>query len=465
MAEERHEHHELEEEVGQAVGPGAPGPEARDAAGASLSEALRVSFRLLTFIMIGVAVAFLLSGLSFVDPYEVGLKRVFGQIVGQVDEGLAYTWPFPVGEIDTVPMQNREMIVEEFWLHETPTDKAKPLRERRPGGEGLSPGRDGYLVTGDRNLLHLKLTVTYAVSRPMQYRMGASDPEALLRSELCNAAIHEAGLRTAEGLQGEGKNLQQFVEQVKLRAQDKIDELDVGIRIVRIDVGNNITWPLAALPAFDAVTRARTHADQLREGAERDATSTLRSAAGANFEQLIGDLDYVTRGAAILAGGEDPDEPAAPPRPEPTSPPADGEFDLIGQYQEAREQGDEQREQELLREIYAVLTSPRTGGEASGVIEQARAEREETIQDVRARAERFEKLLPAFRDPATSWQLVQREWFQTRDKVLGQAMFEIIDVKPGEKIIWRIGQDPGIAGQIRLEQLRRQDEQRRQEQE
>jgi len=337
MAEERHEHHELEEEVGQAVGPVAPGPEAQDAASASLSEALRVSFRLLTFIMIGVVVAFLLSGISFVDPYEVGLRRVFGRIVGQVDEGLAYTSPFPVGEIDTVGTQNRQLVVDDFWLHETPADKAKPLGERRPGGEGLRPGWDGYLVTGDRSLLHAKLTVTYAVSNAAQFRTGAADPEALLRDEICTAAIHAAARRTAAGLKSD-EYRSAFVSDVKTKAQARLDRYEVGMRIVDIKVGDNITWPLATLPAFRAVQEATNRREGLRKAAESDATTTLRSAAGESFRKLVGDLDYVVSGGRLpVRPQQSPGTGSSVGHDGPTLPgDPDSEFDLIGEYQAAR---------------------------------------------------------------------------------------------------------------------------------
>ncbi|MBS3733347.1 MAG: hypothetical protein KGY99_00275 [Phycisphaerae bacterium] len=470
MADEHHEHHGPHGLRPAEVRP--PEPAEQDPAAQSLADALRVSFRLLTVVMAGVVVAFLLSGISCVDPTEVAVVRVFDSIEREVDEGLAYNWPRPVGSMESVSTSNRTLTVDTFWMHEEPRDKDRPLDERRPPRGGLRPGWDGYLLTGDRYILHVKLKVEYVVSDATDYQTAAVEPEDLLRSQVCNATVHEAGRRTATELQqGAGESLAGFVSDIERETNERLTRLNAGMRIVRINLGSgNITWPLRALPAFKAVQSASSEKQRQIDSAEQDASSTLRSAAGENYRKLVGNLEYVIRGKGGDADGE-----ALP--------------GLIDQYRAKREQAEaltakadaarragdqgadamarraaqlDAESDELLREIYAVLTAPTTGGEASSIIARARAEREEKLHEVRARAERFAKLLPKYRDPAVSWQVVQREWFQTRDRVMGYPLFETIRLTPGQKVIWRIGQDPTIAGQLELEQLRREEKKRRQ---
>ena len=62
-----------------------------DPATKSLADALRVSFRVLTVIMVFVVIAFLLTGLKSIEAQEVAVKKVFGKIVGTAEQGLAYT--------------------------------------------------------------------------------------------------------------------------------------------------------------------------------------------------------------------------------------------------------------------------------------------------------------------------------------------------------------------------------------
>ena len=130
------------------------------AARRSLAGALRLCFVLLTACMLLVVVLFAFSGCWEVKTGEVGVELVFGGIRGQGDDrivqpGLAWTWPEPIGRIEKVSLKYRELEVKDFWMYETPQDALTPLSKRQPASQGLRPGWDGALLTGDRALLHV----------------------------------------------------------------------------------------------------------------------------------------------------------------------------------------------------------------------------------------------------------------------------------------------------------------------
>ena len=181
--------------------PDAPQPTPDDAAGQSLANALRVSFRLLTLIMVGVFVAFLLTGFQSVQSGETGIIKVFGRTVRTTGPGLAYNWPWPVGRIEIVRTGDRTLVVDSFWLHVREQDLHKPISELRPRGEGgLRPGWDGAVLAADRNLVHMKLKCVYRVVDALAYVRYLADPEAALQSSLCDAVIDVAGHETAENI-------------------------------------------------------------------------------------------------------------------------------------------------------------------------------------------------------------------------------------------------------------------------
>src|SRR5260221_13044460 len=71
-----------------------------DPANQSLSDAIRITFRILQGAMLILAVLYLLSGLQFVKEGEQGIRLLFGQIsAAKLEPGLQYSLPFPLGEL------------------------------------------------------------------------------------------------------------------------------------------------------------------------------------------------------------------------------------------------------------------------------------------------------------------------------------------------------------------------------
>src|SRR5437870_2585430 len=71
---------------------------AEDPGAQALSEALRSSFRMIRWIMVGLIILFFASGLFTVEPNEVALKLRFGKPVGVGAEQLlkpGFHWSFP----------------------------------------------------------------------------------------------------------------------------------------------------------------------------------------------------------------------------------------------------------------------------------------------------------------------------------------------------------------------------------
>ncbi|MFW6062081.1 MAG: hypothetical protein ACOC93_04660, partial [Planctomycetota bacterium] len=154
--------------------------QSQDPAGQSLANALRVSFRLLSVIMVLVVLAFFGTGVENVEEGQVGLKKVFGRVTGEVSPGLRLNWPFPIGEIELISTKQKTLAIDEFWMHETPemasvtslSEKARKVRE-----DGLRPGWDGALLTGDRNLYHVKLACSYQVGNARDYATNVGSTE------------------------------------------------------------------------------------------------------------------------------------------------------------------------------------------------------------------------------------------------------------------------------------------------
>lgn len=417
----------------------APAAAQTDQAAKSLADALRVSFRVLTVIMVFVVIAFLLTGLKSIEAQEIGILKVFGKVVDTAKQGLAYTWPFPVGEIEIVNTSERSLMIEDFWMNETAHDKTKKLSQRRAASDGLRPGWDGALLTGDRNLLHVKLFCQYSITGPEGAKacmQNIENLEEMIRSQVCRAAIQAAANITADSIMRAEKG--PFARDILRRAQRALNELTrlegrayQAVRISKISTED--TWPIRALRAYEAAQNAVSNRDKVRNQAIGDARRTLNEAAGANYQALVGrPVEF-----AGSAGGQGEKGAAGP-------------YDLIGQY---AQQDDPAKAAEIIGQIEQVLLSNSTGGEAAAMIADAKAYKTQIIQSTESRAKRFEELLDRYEK--TPKFLLERLWADTRDEILSGPTIEKYYITSGDqKTVLQLNRDPGVVKEIQNELLK-----------
>jgi regulator of protease activity HflC (stomatin/prohibitin superfamily) len=441
MAEDHgHHHHHSREEIGPAESDYRKG----DTAGESLANALKVSFRLLTLIMVVVVIGFVLTGFKSIKQQEIGIIKVFGKVTGTAEPGLAYTWPFPVGDVQTVPTSEQSLIVKDFWLYEDQYNRSKPLTERTSPKAGLRPGLDGALFTGDRNLLHVEFDCKYVITDgegAKAYVAHLADPREMIRSAICQATITTSADMTADDIKRGGRAA--FVNSVRMEAQNTLNNVTTvdgepyeAVRITKLAISDpsGVTpgdaWPLRALASYEAAQKAVSEREQTRNAAIADARKALNEAAGANYEKLVGSPEEFT--------GEE-------------RPPA-GETDLIGQYLAAKDT-DQPAAETLLDRIDMVLTSSTTGGKAAQRINGARAYKTQVIQAAESRAKRFQDLLAEYEKTPQFW--LERRWADVRDAILSSPTMEKYYITTGDsKTVLRINEDPEVRKEVQREMLR-----------
>jgi len=413
---------------------------ARDPAAESLSQALRLSFRLLSVIMVVIVIAFFLTGVRSVKEHQSAIIYRFGRIVGTVDKGLCFAWPFPIGRIELVDTSVQRLDVQDFWMAETPEQRVKPLRERQPMGPGLSPEWDGALLTGDGYLIHANLKCEFRIganaglalqANPLiHYKRNVNelDPrdltrtKSLLRTVICQAAIRIAGTQTAEHLR---QNARQFQQDLQRTVQQRLDDLQVGLEIRSIAV--QAEWPLQVMPSFDNAANEAQKSKKVIDEARANARSLLIGAAGSRFHMLVD------------------------PGPMQLTPPErrDGEpFNLIGQYLEAMDAGQDDLAAEKMAEIERVLLSAEISGRVRPIIDKAVAETNSMLDALTGRLRRFEQLLPEYRRNPEF--VLQRLWAETRERILASSSVETYYFAPGSgKVILKMDRDPGTRQRIR----------------
>ncbi len=296
-----------------------PGPPARDDTAASaLEDAVGLAFQVLKVVMVLLTVAFLGSGMFTVAPHEAAFVVRLGRFDPEPrGPGAHLAWPV-VDEVVRVDVGRSARVVSEaFDLARSARDLAAEAQGARPARKGgVDPAREGYLVTGDANLVHATLAARVVVSGPLRSLLTFEDGEAAVQALLERAAVHAAAGRPVDALLGAGKG--DFTDDLRRRLQASLDALDAGLTVQGIDLERDVTPPPQVRDAFERVQAAAQDRDRLRSealaaasrarGEAITAEARLRSEARTRAERIRGDAqaDAAVFEAQLLERRRDP---------------------------------------------------------------------------------------------------------------------------------------------------------------
>lgn len=170
---------------------------------------------------------YLLSGVYIVAPGEAAVVRRFGFVVANnVGSGLHYSLPWPVDRVDIVAVDNVR-------------------RSDIPAS---------LMLTGDENLVSIRLSLHYAISDAAAYLLNTTEPESLV------AQAGEAAMRQVVAQEGVDALLTVDKALVEERAaalaQGALDNYDAGLQVVAVQLLESNPPPEVA-DAFRDVASAR----------------------------------------------------------------------------------------------------------------------------------------------------------------------------------------------------------------
>ena len=289
---------------------------ARVASGQALFGALAATIKLLRWLLGGLVIVYLCSGITRVAPHEDALVYRLGRLQREVHPpGLCFALPPPIDRVVKIPTRTQHELFLNAWAPDEAAAAAPPpapggagtpqmpaallavlpaanvglAASAPPAGKGLHPVFDGYSLTGDANVIQARLTARYRIADPFAYA-GSVDPAA--RTPLIDALLFDAATRTLATTRIDdalGGGMETFRTRVRELAQQRVDALKLGIEVVAFEV-NAITPPAATATAFADVTsaqvearttleQARTYRAQSMPRAESDAFRTRQQAA------------------------------------------------------------------------------------------------------------------------------------------------------------------------------------------
>jgi HflK protein len=289
-----------------------------DSASKSLSDALKVSFGILKFIMIVLVVFFLCSGLNTIESDEMALVLSFGKIRGVGEErvlkpGFHWTWPL-IEEVVRVPVEKKiDMNIDSFWYYQHPSELLTGGQVRVP--RTLKPEIDGYCIVrnasqgmsvsedggSDYNIVHTNWQMTYQIDDPERFFRNVYVDQVksgdiyldvikkgvtpLLKNCFEDAVVTVMTRYTIDdALYSDSK----VISHVERLLQKQLDDMESGVLVDSIQL-TNATWPRQVDKAFQesiaasqfsqkSISEARTYQQNTVNAAEGQAQKVISEA-------------------------------------------------------------------------------------------------------------------------------------------------------------------------------------------
>ena len=195
--------------------------------------------------------AYLMSGVIVVGSDEVAVVMRFGELSGgnatsaQKFPGMHYTLPRPIDEVVRVKVK-KVYEIEIGELHSRGRTQPWP-------SPTIDPTDEGYVLTGDRNVVQVDMTARYLVSDPVAFVLHQFQPEEVLKSAIMAATVRTMGEVEVDSVLSEGRAA--FIVKVVQRAQKRLDRAGSGIDLVSIEV-TDLAPPAQVKEDFDQVQAA-----------------------------------------------------------------------------------------------------------------------------------------------------------------------------------------------------------------
>lgn len=265
----------------------APAPETpSDPGSQALATALKSSFVIVKVAMVLLVGVFLFSGFFTVGPQERAIILRRGKPVGEGEKallgpGLHFALPYPIDEVVKVPITELQRVTSTVgWFFITPEQEVaggEPM-----GGPSLNPAVDGYLVTGDQNIVHARATLNYRIEDPIAYVFDFTAASNAVLSALNTALVQSAAQFKVDDILT--RDVFGFKDAVKRRVTELLAVQKLGVIVEQLEVSSRP--PLFLKADFARVTDAVQKRDKVINEA-RTVENQVLSKAGADAAGLI----------------------------------------------------------------------------------------------------------------------------------------------------------------------------------
>lgn len=215
-------------------------------------------------IVLAIMALWVLSGVYLVAPDQQAVETLFGRVVApRVLPGLHYALPWPLENVTKLKVRQLQRLMVGGDLPDTVLGRSAPVASQ--------------FLTGDQNIIQLRVVVQYSVSVPVDYLFQVQNPiqvvgaavEAEMARRVANSTV-DAVLTT------EKVSIQ---DEVRATAQRRLNDYRAGVLLSTINI-ESVTPPPEAADAFRDVASARADTARIVSDAEGYANDLIPKARG-----------------------------------------------------------------------------------------------------------------------------------------------------------------------------------------
>lgn len=221
-------------------------------------------------IALGAAALWVLSGLYIVLPDQQAVETMFGKVVApRVLPGLHYALPWPIESVAKLKVRQLQRLVVGGDLPDRVLGRTQPLASQ--------------FLTGDQNIISMRVVVQYSVGVPADYLFRSQNP-----AQMVGAAVESVLARRVAHAQVDAVLTTEKVaiqEETRAAAQKLLNDFRAGVQLSTINI-ESVAPPPEAAEAFRDVASARADTSRIVSEAEGYANDLIPKARG-QAQQLL----------------------------------------------------------------------------------------------------------------------------------------------------------------------------------
>ena len=229
----------------------------------------------------------LLTGVYLVAPDQQAVETRFGRVVApRVMPGLHFSFPWPIDRVTKLKVRQLQRTVIGGDLPDGVLGRSQPVLSQ--------------FLTGDQNIINMRVVVQYYVGVPGDYLFRSQDVGKTVAAAVEAELAHRIAHRTVDAVLITEKAAIQ--DEVRAAAQKLVNGYGVGVQISTVNI-ESVNPPPEAADAFRDVASARADSARIVNESQGYSNGIIPKARG-EAQQLLESAEGYRQKKINEAGGD-----------------------------------------------------------------------------------------------------------------------------------------------------------------